>query len=333
VLAYAIKVDPCTGVETERQVGSGPIKPADVRNKFVVRFKDLQATAATRKYRFKTNKGAMLTNQGIQAGKYVSPITELVWPEVNVPGTSWPANMFNQFSHLANGFVFENQQYGPLRPFPMATTPTPYKICTGNELNPVPPPAAPAGAVPVAFAGGDFTTRAGTAISLQGRQTNANLVESRVKFSWKQTLPATENIVLTNENTAVASFIVPSQTSASTARSFVLTTCLVSDATKCSTDDVIISTDLRSDIVTITSYQYASKQNGTITVVARSNVILRGTSKAALSPVFNGGATVAMIQITTNGGLLSTHLAVLVSSQPILLSGLVLEAQPLKQLC
>jgi hypothetical protein len=255
----------------------------------------------------------MLTNQGLEAGQYVSPITEVVWPEVNVPGTPWPANMFNQFSHLANGYVFENQQYGPLRPFP-GVTPTPSKVCTGNELNPVTPPAAPAGAVPVAFAGADFTARAGTLITLSGSNSNPNLTESQLTFSWKQTVPPTENLVLTNANTAQASFVAPAQTSANVTRTFQVKACLVSNATSCSTDDVLVSTDLRPDTITITSYQWVSKQSGTITVVATSNVVLTGTGRAALTVTF-GGATFAMTQDQTNGGAY-TYSARSVGKQP-----------------
>jgi hypothetical protein len=127
-------MDPCTGIETERQVAAGTLKVGDARFKFVIRFIDTAITKATREYRIKASKGAVKSRQGIQAGQYVCPITGIIWPEITVPGTPQPQNAFQLFTHLANGFVMDNKQFGPLRPWPGSPVPSPSKICTGNEL-------------------------------------------------------------------------------------------------------------------------------------------------------------------------------------------------------
>lgn len=172
VSVYALDMDPCTGVETERQVAAGTLKVGDARFKFVIRFIDTAITKATREYRIKASKGAVKSRQGIQAGQYVCPITEVVWPEITVPGTPPPQNAFHLFSHLANGFVMDNMQFGPLRPWPGSPVPTPSKICTGNELGGI---SLPKDTVTitvytfVANAGGTITVSATSSTAIQGQ--------------------------------------------------------------------------------------------------------------------------------------------------------------------
>ncbi|KAH8646038.1 hypothetical protein BGZ60DRAFT_424553 [Tricladium varicosporioides] len=134
VSVYALDIDPCTGVETERMIAVGGLKVGDARFKFVIRFIDTSITKATREYRIKANKGVQTTPQGIFAGTYVTPISAIIWPEITVPGIPMIPNAFQLFGFLANGYVMDNQQWGPLRPWPGATAPTPIKICIGNEL-------------------------------------------------------------------------------------------------------------------------------------------------------------------------------------------------------
>lgn len=313
--------DPCTGKVTDRQVASGTLKAGDVRNKFVIRITDAVNTNATREYRFKTTKGAKTTNQGIEAGQYVTPITEIVWPELNVPGTPQVPNAFQLFGNLANGIVNDDVQFGPLRPWPGATAPTPSKVCTGDELKPSPstPATYPADAVPTAYAGLAQLLPPGTVVSITGANNNTALKATDLTFAWKQTLPAGETLTIKGADTAKMSFTSPAQTASQAVitREFELKICLVSDSTKCSTDRVKVTTDrAQKDTVTITGYQYASSNGGRITVTATSNVVLTGNSGAKLQ-LFLGTETTgrAMTQDTTDGGLY-TYTARSIGKQP-----------------
>lgn len=100
VTISAIDVDPCTGVETYRHVGTAnPVQ--DVRCKFDARF--APSTPFTREYRITTNGPVVTTKDGIEAGQYVQPVSEFIFPEVDVPGTFPPANPFTDFRALVQG--------------------------------------------------------------------------------------------------------------------------------------------------------------------------------------------------------------------------------------
>lgn len=92
---YRLDIDPCTGLESEVQVAAGQVKALDARNKFDIRFSDTSITRAAREYRIKASKGAKPVAKGIQAGQFQAPISEIIWPENNVPGTAITQNAFN----------------------------------------------------------------------------------------------------------------------------------------------------------------------------------------------------------------------------------------------
>ncbi|KAF2675774.1 hypothetical protein K458DRAFT_380982 [Lentithecium fluviatile CBS 122367] len=299
ISVYRLDVDPCTGEETEVQIAAGTLKAGDVRNKFDIRFRDLTTkTLGAREYRIKASKGQKTVAKGIEAGQYVAPISEVIWPEVNVPGSVWPENAFQLFGHLKDGFVFDNKQWGQLNPWPGLNAPTPAKICTGDELNNVPAPG-PNGALPVADAGTNILAQQfGSITTLTGANTNAALTDAQVTFAW--TGPV--GITITGADKAQASFLNPWGTTAVT-RTFTLKICLVSDATKCSTDTVDVVTDKTQETIKITSYQFVNKNGGTITVTAESNNVLPANPNGANLQLTFGTTTAAMVQAGPNSGV------------------------------
>ncbi|KAJ4991922.1 hypothetical protein SVAN01_02517 [Stagonosporopsis vannaccii] len=310
VTVYRLDVDPCTGAETEVQVASGPLKAGDVRNKFDIRFKDTSVTKLAREYRVKANKGAKVVAKDIQAGQYTSPITELIWPENNVPGTLLTPNAFNLFGQLKDGFVQDNKQWGQLKQWPGASAPATAKTCTGTELSNTPASpsptgtatTAPAGETPVANAGANLAGQlAGSLITITGSNTNTKLTDAQLSFAWS----GPSGITINNANKPVMNFVNPWQsTTAPTTRTFTLKICLASDANTCSSANVDVVTNKNQDTVTITSYQFASKGGGTISVTAKSNnVLTTGPDAANLQIQLSGAGTfISMTADTTNGG-------------------------------
>lgn len=303
VSIYRIDVDPCTGEESETQVAAGGLKAGDVRNKFDIRFKETAITQAAREYRVKASGGQKEVAKGIIAGQYQSPITEVIWPENNVPGTAWSQNAFQLFSHLKNGFVQDNQQFGQLDPWPGAPKPSPSKTCTGNELNNNPTNPPPAGdGLPVADAGTDILKQNfGSITTLTGKNTNAGLTTAQVTFAWS----GPTDVTINNADKASASFLNPWGT-ASVKRTFTLKICLVSDNTKCSTDTIDVMTDTTAESIKITSYQFVNKNGGTITVKAETNNVLSvqgNPNNGANLQITFGTTTAPMTQDATNGGL------------------------------
>lgn len=58
----------------------------------------------TRNYRIKLDSGTKLLSNGILAGQFVQPVTDLIFPEVITPGAVAPENDFTNIGPLANGF-------------------------------------------------------------------------------------------------------------------------------------------------------------------------------------------------------------------------------------
>lgn len=309
-------MDPCTGAETEVQVAIGQPKLGDVRNKFDIRWVDTTVTKAAREYRIKASKGFKVVAKGIQAGQYQAPISAIIWPENNVPGTPITQLAFQVLGQLKNGFVVGTNQFGQLKPWPGSPIPTPSKVCTGAELTapPVqsvpaqdPPPQNPstgtapaAGAAPVANAGPALTGQvAGTLITVTGRNTNTKITDAQLTFAWK----GPTGIIINNANQPIMNFVNPWQgTTTPTTRTFTLKICLASDATVCSSATVDVTTDKTADTVTITSYQVNAKNGGLLSATATSNNVLSGINGASLQISIAGGFFQAMTPDTVNPG-------------------------------
>lgn len=306
VTISAIDVDPCTGEETDRTIGSASPKAGDPRCKWIFRADSTTFSKYTREYRMKVSTGTKMTQNGIMAGQYVQPVTGWTFPELATPGLEPPVNTFDQFTHLVNGIVDGGRQFGQLKPWPGANPPAPAQVCSG----PVPPaapapvtppettppdtttPVAPVVEAPVANAGVDIAQRPGVLVTLQGSNTNGKIAAADLDFAWTQ-ISGPTGITLAGANTAKATFTAPTQADAVTNREFQLTVSKKSDATIKSTDTVVVKIDKAiKDVVTITSYTHTNSNSGTISVTAQTNVV--DGSVTSMSLVLSGTTTVAM---------------------------------------
>ena len=130
---------------------------------------------------------------GLIAGQYHAPITELIFPE-NIPGSPIVPNNFEAIPFLACGGY--SSTTGVL----------------GGQLSPWPGAAAPslancAGAVtpPVANAGLAQTVASGAAVTLNGSATGT----APLTFAWAQNPADATQVVLTGANTANPTFTAP----------------------------------------------------------------------------------------------------------------------------
>ncbi|KAJ9665686.1 hypothetical protein H2201_004170 [Coniosporium apollinis] len=304
VTISAIDVDPCTGEETDRTIGSASPKAGDPRCKWTFRTDSTTLSKYTREYRIKVSTGTKLTDSGILAGQYIQPVTEWIFPELATPGAEPPVNTFSQFTHLVNGIVQDDKQFGQLKPWPGANAPAPAKVCSGPVPAAAPAPVTPADTTtpadpvapvvetPVANAGVDVAQRPGVVVTLQGSNTNDKIAAADLVFAWTQ-ISGPTGITLAGANTAKATFTAPTQADAVTNREFQLTVSSKSDATIKSTDTVVVKIDKAiKDVVTITSYTHTNTNGGTLSVTAQTNVM--DGSVTSMSLVLSGTTTVAM---------------------------------------
>ncbi|KAJ8106874.1 hypothetical protein OPT61_g9255 [Boeremia exigua] len=325
VTISAIDVDPCTGAETYRPIGNASPKQ-ETRCKWEARI--ATKTPFTRDYMITTNTPVTETKNGIKAGQFVTAVGEWIFPEVDVPGTFPPPLIFNDIQGLHQGDFLDNQQFGPLAPYPGANQPAAKKQCSPSDIpsnnpstnptNPTTPtdttpttndpstgnpstnPGTGTGTqvLPIAAAV-QFTTaqRSAGLLTLSGSNTEAKLTNDQLNFKWTQISPASPAITLTTSDTATAGFTAPKVTTETTF-SFNLTVSLKSDSTKQSQVTVPIKINpTAEDIVTIESYTWASSKSGSITVACSSNVrngentgmtLLLGTTSIKMSS--SGGA-------------------------------------------
>ncbi|OAL46422.1 hypothetical protein IQ07DRAFT_150500 [Pyrenochaeta sp. DS3sAY3a] len=302
VIISAIDVDPCSGEETYRQIGTATPRQ-ETRCKFEARLDSPGRAPFTREYRLTTNTPVTETKDGIKAGQYVQPVSEWIFPEVDIPGTNPPPYPFRDIKALVEGDFLDGKQYGQLTPFPGATPPAPSRVCTPEDIpNPsaTPTPSDPNAPqiVPVAsIAAFSAAQRVGTDVLLSGSNTAQGLRDSDLNFSWSQTSPSSPSIVLTNANSPKATFTAPT-VSSETALLFSLTITLKSNATISHTTNttVTISPSI-PDTVTMDAYTWESRQSGTISVSCSSNV--RNGDNKAMTLVLNTNTRIAM---QANGG-------------------------------
>jgi hypothetical protein len=133
VTISAIDVDPCTGKETHRRVGSATPK-VDARCKWEARLNTNGLAPYTREYLVTTNTPTITTKDGIVAGQYVQAVGEWIFPEFSGPGTNPPAYSFNDIRGLVQGDFLDGKQFGPLSPFPGPAPPAPSKQCSPADI-------------------------------------------------------------------------------------------------------------------------------------------------------------------------------------------------------
>ncbi|KAI4801426.1 hypothetical protein E4T44_11560 [Aureobasidium sp. EXF-8845] len=301
ITVWVIDVDTCTGEETERSVGAAKYKAGDVRNKWEWRAATTTNSKYTREYVIRASTGEKLTDNKINAGRYVQPALEYLFPEANVPGIMPPVNDFKNFPFLAQGLGYDSNGnlFGQLSPWPGASAPAP-RSCgpysppaatsassaasspasSATDVATVVDPSASASSTPieadtkptpVVAAVATQTTRPGVVFKLGFNVTNsADFIANDLVFSWTQV----EGPTLTLSDSTVAS---PSLTAPSgTVKATYVYNIKVS-STKAGTSGnanvTVVSDPLVKDIVTIESYTSNSSNGGSISVKARTNIV------------------------------------------------------------
>lgn len=229
------------------------------------------------------------TKDGLKAGQYVTPVTEWIQPEVNVPGSEPVPYRFDQVQGLVQGDFLDDQQFGPLSPFPGPTPPAPSKTCVPQDPN---SPAAPTATI-VPFTAAQ---RGGASIQLVAQNNNSAISNSALNFNWTQIAPSTPSasVTLVNPTSPTATFTAPK---IATTVTFAVTISLKSNATIASTARVNVTlSPTAADIVTVDTYSWESRQSGTIGVTCHSNV-QNGDNKSMTLVLGGNAGTRAMTSL------------------------------------
>lgn len=298
----AIDVDPCTGKETYRQVGTATPRAGDARCKWEFRVDTTSQNTYTREYMVKANNPVITTENGIEAGQYVIPVTEWIQPEVDVPGTEPPPFRFANIRGLVEGDFLDGEQFGPLSPFPGPDPPAPQKTCTGPPPDPTDSPVSTGAPTPVAtIAPITGAQRIGAQIVLQGSQTLDSIPANNLVYEWTKVSPASPTVSIQNAASPTATIVAPSVGSETTFE-FQLKISLKSDPTVNSTANVTFKVNSSAlDVVTLDAYTWESRQSGTIGVTCHSNVVNGDVKKMDLK-LNNGARTIAMVATAGSPG-------------------------------
>ncbi|KAL1606312.1 hypothetical protein SLS60_003714 [Paraconiothyrium brasiliense] len=286
VQIYAIEVDPCTGDESLRQVGTATPRAGDVRCKWEARV--AASTPYTREYVIKTNNPVIETKDGLKAGQYVTPVTEWIQPEVNIPGAEPPPNRFSDMRGLVQGDFFEGEQFGPLFPFPGPTPPAPSKTCSPND------PSGPTAAPTATIAPFTADQRSGATVQLIVQNNNTDISNSALNFNWTQVEVATgASATIQNPTAQTATFVAPKLTTATNLK-FECAVSLKSNSSIVSKAQVTVRVSTTAaDIVVLDTYTWESRQSGTIGVTCHSNVA-NGDNKVMTLALNNNATRLAM---------------------------------------
>ncbi|KAI5202581.1 hypothetical protein E4T39_04625 [Aureobasidium subglaciale] len=286
ITVSAIDIDPCTGEETERSVGAASYKAGDARNKWTWRAGTETTSKYTREYVLRASTGEKLTDNKINAGRYVQPVLEFLFPEPNVPGIVPPVNDFSNFPFLAQGLGYDESGnlFGQLDPWPGAKAPA------ATSCAPWSPPAASSSVDPSAIAtstpsstgsaaastptvavGGTQTTRPGVQVKLGFNVTNkADFAANDLTYSWTQV--GGSSVTLSGSSVASPSFTAPAGTAKNT-YIFNIKASSASAGTSGNANVTVVSDPAIADIVTIDSYTYNSSGGGAVSVTASTNIV------------------------------------------------------------
>lgn len=175
-------------------MGSATPRAGDVRCKWEARVP--ASTPYTREYVIKTNNPVIETKDGIQAGQYITPVTEWIQPEINVPGAEPVPYDFADIRGLVQGDFLDDQQFGPLDPFPGPSPPAPSKTCSPDD------PSQPGASEPTAFvAPFAATQRGGATVLLVAQNNNTKLSNNQLNFAWTQVKPSVPSASVISSNT------------------------------------------------------------------------------------------------------------------------------------
>ena len=133
VTISSIEVDPCTGAETYRRIGSATPK-GGAGCKWEARLPTIGLGPYTREYLITTNTPTINTKDNIKAGQYIQAVSEWIFPEFNAPGTTPPIFSFNAIRGIVQGDFLDDQQFGQLSPYPGIAQPPPSKKCTAADV-------------------------------------------------------------------------------------------------------------------------------------------------------------------------------------------------------
>jgi len=325
ISVWAIDVDTCTGEETERSVGSAEYKAGDARNKWEWRASSTTTSKYTREYVIRASTGEKLTDNKINAGRYVQPALEYLFPEPNVPGIMPPVNDFRNFPFLAQGLGYDSNGnlFGQLNPWPGASAPAP------RSCGPYSPPAAtsaPASSAVSSSAATDVatvvdpsaspsstsvesdskpsptvavtatqTTRPGVVLKLGFNVTNsADFIANDLTYSWTQVEGPT--LTLSGSTVASPSLTAPSGT-AKTTYVYNIKVSSTKSGTSGNANVTVISDPLVKDIITIESYTGTSSGGGSTSVTARTNIVgYKAVLKVYIGNSASGTATTMVSQ-------------------------------------
>ncbi|KAB2108432.1 hypothetical protein AG0111_0g2696 [Alternaria gaisen] len=316
VTISAIDVDPCTGKETYRPIGTTQPKQ-ETRCKWEARIAPQAQAPFTREYRITTNSPVQTTKDGIKAGQFIAAVSEWIFPEVDVPGTNPPPYPFNDIRGLVQGDFLDGKQYGPLSPFPGPTPPAPSKTCSPADIpdpnatptptpTPSPSPETPSEpstpqTAPIAsIATFASALRVGTDVTLLGSNTASGLKDTDLNFAWTKTTPSSPAISITNANSPSATFLAPKVTT-ETSFTFELTITSKTDTTKSSKATVTVKINpTLADTVNMDTYTWESRQSGSITASCTSNV--KNGDNKSMTLLLNGTTRRTMVAVSGQPG-------------------------------
>lgn len=208
---YALDVDPCTGVETERTLAVVVPRPNGRLGQWRYRTQD-DVGPATREILVKSNSGQMETKSGIVAGQYVQPIMDdaFIFPELNTFGAPMFQYDFDVIPFIAQGGgpftggvpgapAKDPVIVGQLDPWPGVPKP--------NAPNCPPPSSPPETQSPKANAGPDQKVLIGVKVTLSGSSDTTTIASGDLKFSWAQASGPT--VTITGSDTKGPTFTAP----------------------------------------------------------------------------------------------------------------------------
>ncbi|KAI4761463.1 hypothetical protein E4T51_05533 [Aureobasidium sp. EXF-12344] len=283
ITMWALDLDPCTGAESERAIGSALYKAGDPRNKWIWRTDTRVNAKYTREYVIRANSGVVTTKNNLTAGRFVQPVTDYIFPESLTPGATPPANDFSNIGHLAQGVGYtpDGVLIGQLNPWPGASGSVPAApVCPPfAAANSAPPatsstaattpasgPVAPVLSLPAAI-----TTRPGVSVPMSFNVTNAaSFATSDLAFSWSQISGPV--VTLSPTNGQSSSFITAQATTLSS-YIFKVTATSTSFGTTTTGNITVISDLSIPDVVVIDAYTASTANGGQLTVSAHTNIV------------------------------------------------------------
>jgi len=205
---------------------------------------------------------------------------------------------FTQFGWLANGAGADanGNVFHQLSPWPGSPAPTPIKACPDKIVPPTPPPpGSNIPHIPLTIAVQNATVLPGVQVTLSAQQTQPNVTASDLSWVWKEISPA-ETLTLTGANTATLSFVVPApQTAATLVRTFHVEVTHIPTASTANATVTVTGDNSATDTVTIVSYSITNAMQGSVSVVASTDLV--GDAKSTMTISFNGAGAIPMTNI------------------------------------